>query len=129
MMKDLLQVGAGFETDGEPFSCKAFGTGHIHGTYLLESGERNIPHKYILQHLNINVFKKPEAVQDNIIRILGYLKKLPEKDPDFFDLEVVKTRNNKSFFIDNAGNHWRCFEYIEDSYTMENVDDPEYAFP
>jgi len=128
MMKDLLKVGAGFNIHGEPFSCKAFGTGHIHGTYLLKSGDRNKPHRYILQYLNINVFKKPEAVQDNIFRILGYLKELPEKDPDFYDLEIVDTHKKKSLFFDSAGNHWRCFKFIEDSYTPEKVDDPEYAF-
>jgi len=127
-MTELLQVGTGFKINGEPFSCEPYGTGHIHETYLLKSGDTNTPSSYILQLLNIDVFRKPEAVQDNIHRILTYLKDLPDKQSDFQELEIVDTINDTSLHIDRFGNHWRCFNFIENSVTLERVENPEQAF-
>ena len=127
-MTDLLQVGTQFKIAGKPFSCEAYGTGHIHGTYLLKAGDKSQPSKYILQFLNIDVFKKPEAVQDNILRILTYLDEKTDKNSELQNLEIIKTLDEKSIYIDGFGNHWRCFDYIGNSVTLETVQNPDQAF-
>ncbi len=127
-MSDLLNLAARFILSGKPRSCEPYGTGYIHGTYLLESGEGDRTSRYILQRLNTRVFKKPESVQDNIRRILDYLGKYPAGEHGFHDLEMVQTVNGKNLHIDRAGGYWRCFVFVEDTIALERVENPEQAF-
>lgn len=127
-MTELLQTAGNFRTEGEAFSCVDYGTGHIHKTYLLETGSRKAPSRYILQLINSVVFRKPEAVQDNIQRILDHFKKYPVSDSGFVDLEMIETGAGRISHVDKNGNYWRCFRYIENSCTLEKVDTPEQAY-
>ena len=127
-MTDLLQVGARFNIHGKPFSVTAYITGHIHKTYLLESGDRDKSCKYILQRLNTRVFRKPEAVQDNIERILSWLEENPGGEHTQQDLEMIRSVEGGYSHIDREGNHWRCFRFIENSVTLEKAENPEQAY-
>ncbi len=127
-MTDLLKVGARFNLPGELHSCEPYGKGYIHETYLLASGEKRQSYRFILQRMNTRVFQKPESVQDNIRRILDYLRKSPAKDHNFRDLEMVQTLDGKNAYIDRAGNYWRCFRFIDETLTLEKVENPEQAF-
>ena len=126
-MTDLLQVAAEFALKGEAFSYSDYGSGHIHDTFLLESGDRRNPTRYVLQRLNTTVFAKPEAVQDNISRILEHLKKDPGSDHGFRDPEIIATHDGRTLYVDRGGNYWRCYAYIEDAITLERVENPEQA--
>jgi Ser/Thr protein kinase RdoA (MazF antagonist) len=127
-MEDLLQTAKQFSVSGKPIACRPYASGHIHGTYLLESGEKENPHRYILQGINTSVFKKPEAVQDNISRILNFLAKKGIDDHGYTDLEIIETINGHTLYRNNRGEYWRCFRFIEDSVTLEKVDTPEQAY-
>ena len=74
-MTDFADIFASFELTGIFLSCEPYGSGHIHDTYLLEATIEGDSRRYILQRLNTYVFNKPEALQDNLRRILDYLKK------------------------------------------------------
>jgi hypothetical protein len=127
-MKDLLKVGSRFKIRGEPRTCDAFGTGNIHGTYLLVAADRDQTSRYILQRINTEVFKKPESVQDNIQRILTFLKNTPGNGHAFRDPEIVKTLDGRFMHHERGEGYWRCFQYIENSLTLETVKSPEQAF-
>ena len=83
-----------------------------------------------LQKINVFVFKKPEAVQDNIWRILSFLKeqKSAKDSSGIKDLHLVDTKNGEMFFLDSSGGYWRCFEFIDDTFVLENVQNPTQAF-
>jgi hypothetical protein len=128
-MNDLLSITGKFDLKGEAYSCMPYGSGHIHDTYLLESKDEEV-HRYVLQKINIFVFKKPEAVQDNIWRILSFLKaqKSVKDSSGIKDLNLVDTKNGEMFFLDSSGGYWRCFEFIDDTFVLENVQNPTQAF-
>lgn len=127
-MTDLLEVGARFKIEGKPYSCEDHGSGHIHRTHLLISGEPGEQSRYILQSLNTYVFNKPEAVQDNIRRVLDYLKNKSPADPKNPDLEIIETLDGEILHVDRNGNFWRCYRYIENSIIYETVTDPGQAY-
>jgi hypothetical protein len=127
-MTDLLKVGSRFTIHGEPRTCNAFGTGNIHGTYLLVSADGDQTYRYILQRINTEVFKKPESVQDNIRRILTFLKDTPGNFHAFRNPEMVETLDGRLMYHDRREGYWRCFQYIEKSRTLETVESPEQAF-
>lgn len=128
-MSDLLTIAGKFDLAGEAFSCKPYGSGHIHDTYLLETNEEDV-NRYILQRINTFVFTKPDAVQENIWRILSFLKKLEEinQPVGIRDLELIETRDGEMAFIDADGSYWRCFDYIDNTFVLQNVQNPSQAF-
>ena len=127
-MADLMEVGSRFRIAGKTQSCDPYGTGHIHETYLLVSREKDRPSRYILQRINTRVFRKPESVQDNIHRILAFLKDVPAEGHVFKDLEMIETRSGRLLHNEKSKGYWRCFRYIEDSITLDRVEHMDQAF-
>jgi hypothetical protein len=127
-MDGLFHTGLSFAIEGEPFSCEPYGSGHIHQSFLLESGNPKDPNKYILQELNTDVFRKPESVQDNISRILGYLRKPDSENFGFQDLQMVLSCEGNKLHKDERGRFWRCFRFVENSRSLEKVENAQQAF-
>ena len=52
-----------FALSGAPVSSESFGSGHINGTQLVacDNGAR-----YVLQHINTNVFREPVALMRSV---------------------------------------------------------------
>ena len=92
------------ETNIEPY-----GNGHINDTYLCESNPG-----YILQRININVFKHPDEVMKNIVSVTRHLRSKIEKndgDPERETLNVVRTKTGKDFYMADSDNYYRMYKY------------------
>lgn len=111
---------------------KPFGAGHINETYAVympENGKDELT--YILQRVNINVFKKPKEVMENIVGVTEFLRKriLAEGgDPNRETLSYIRTKAGENFFEDSEGKPWRCYNYIEDSVCYQAVEEPEQFY-
>ena len=58
------------------------GNGHINDTYLVTCQRQGAPVRYILQHINRNVFHDPAAVMQNIERVTAHLAAQTAGQPD-----------------------------------------------
>ena len=105
-----------FALSGAPVSCEPYGSGHINGTQLVvcESGTR-----YILQHINTNVFREPEALMRNIELVTAHLR-TKVSDPRGV-LQLVPTHEGLSYAVDD-GAYWRVYELVEDSVCYQSAD-------
>ena len=63
-----------FDIAGQVFCVDAHGNGHINDTFRVVTKDDRGEHKYILQKVNGNVFKKPEQVLSNIEKVTAFLK-------------------------------------------------------
>lgn len=121
---ELLQEAAGaFLTEGALQSCERFGNGHINDTFLLVCGRR-----YILQRINTEVFRDPVSLMRNIEGVTGFLRrKIIEKhgDPERETMNLVRTRDGKSWHVDAEGSYWRVYQFIENSVCYETVKNEE----
>ncbi|MCF8247931.1 MAG: aminoglycoside phosphotransferase family protein [Saprospiraceae bacterium] len=100
-------------------SLSPFGTGHINDTYRLEIVEAGKPHTWLLQRLNHNVFRQPEAVMQNIHLVAEHLAAQP------YLLKILApkpTRSGHWLHHDEAGNYWRVFPFFENTETYERVE-------
>lgn len=97
---------AHFHTCGNPVSCKKFGHGHINSTYMVKT---DAGHQYILQRINKYVFTDPKAVMENVGAVVSYLRERVE-DPNEV-LNFLCTDDNTYYYIDEAGEFWRCYEF------------------
>lgn len=101
-------------------SIKEYGNGHINDTYLCES-------RYILQRINVNVFKNPEQVMENIYRVtehIGKKIKAAGGNPERETLTVIPTKDGKYFYKQDDENYYRMYIFVSDSKSVELVEDP-----
>ena len=105
-----------------------YGSGHIHGTFLAAMRQQDGAERpLILQRINQNVFKEPEKLTENIVRVTAFLrKKIQEEggDPAREALCFLTDNSGKPFYKDAAGEYWRCSPYIEGSCHFDVVTDP-----
>ncbi len=105
--------------------------GHINDTYVLEFTAADGPVSLLLQRINVNVFKKPHELMENVVAVTTYLReKILELggDPDRETLNVLHTKDGGYLHIDDNGNHWRLYNFIENAYSMDVAEDPKLFY-
>lgn len=121
----LQEVIGQFALEGALESCVPYGSGHINDTYLLTytvSGEQK---RYVLQRMNKNIFTKPDELMENIVGVTSWLKKkIAEKGGDIYreTLNVLPTREDRSYYVDPQGECWRVYLFIEDATSFDQVE-------
>ena len=112
---------------------KPFGEGHINETYAVympgQDG-KEVP-LYVLQRININVFKNPNQVMDNIFGVTEYLRNIIRQEGGDLDRETlsyIKTKDGESYFEDDNGQPWRCLHYVQNSVCYQQVERPEQFY-
>ncbi len=99
-----------------------YGNGHINDTYLCGG---NPP--VILQKINVNVFKKPDEVMENIYNVTQHLKKKVSEaggDPERETLNVVRTRDGENYYKLDDKNYFRMYKLIENSTSFDVAENP-----
>ena len=117
MSLSLINILANFEIEGSYLNASIVNTGHINDTYVVDfkSGSGKII-KYVLQRINHNVFKDPDKLMENIIKVTNHIrgKILAEGgDPRRQTLDFIKTRTGKTYYRCKTGDYWRVYSYIE----------------
>ncbi len=110
---DLNAVLSKFAVDAK---IEAHGNGHINDTY------RSANKEFILQRININVFKEPEKMMDNIACVTEFLREkivAEGGNPDRETVTVIKTTDGKSSYRVDDDNVFRVYKYIDGTKTVE----------
>ncbi len=103
----IEKIAGSFRIDGEPVSCKEFGSGHINQTVkvLTSAGK-----EYVLQRINKYVFKDPVKVMSNVGSVTAFLRDHVE-DPRMA-LHFISTYDDLYYFLDDEGEYWRMYDFI-----------------
>ena len=104
-----------FSIEGEIVSIAPYGEGHINSTFLAET----TTNKYILQRINTVVFKKPENVMSNILKVTEFIKKKGAAT-----LNVIKTLSGEPMLRTSEG-CYRVYDFIDDSLTLQKAESAE----
>ena len=131
-MINLNNIFNAFQTKGELVSYKSFGSGHINNTYVSIRDDNGQELKYTHQRINKNVFKNPTEVMENIYNATNHLNNEIIKeglaDISRRRLEVILTNDNNLTYIDEEGNYWRTYSFIDNVCTYEILDNEDLAF-
>ena len=127
---NLSAIAAGFALDGNFVSAERFGTGHINDTFKMFTTKQC----YILQRINTSIFKQPELLMDNFVRVCAHIenKIAAEKQNDpacrrrF--LQVMRSNSGEPFYRDADNNFWRCYVYVDNARTYDILETPAQAF-
>lgn len=121
-MEQIVNALKNFKLEGKIRGFYPYGKGHINDTFLVVSDEKNgSEHRYVLQSVNNNVFKKPEQVMENIEIVTEYLKGVVPNPREV--LNLVHTYNNSTYYLDKDGMCWRMYDFVADSICIERPDD------
>ena len=120
-----------FIVNGELVSSRSYGGGHINGTELVKTREGDTEHLYVLQKINKTVFKRPDLLMDNYVAVTEFIrKKIASEggDPMRECVNIIRTRDGKSYYIDDGGEYWRMLSYVEDSISYDMAETPEQFY-
>lgn len=128
----LRAVGAAFAIEGSYREGQRHGSGHIHRTFLVRYAAPGGPVRFLHQRLNTQVFRDPEALMNNLVRVTRHLReKLRERevpDPERRFLQLVPARDGSSCHVDAEGGVWRTFAFQEGTRGFDAVESPAQAF-
>lgn len=129
---DLHSVAAQFQIYGDFREAAPYGSGHINDTYAVVFDQSGSPMRYIFQRINHNVFKDPAGLMGNVERVTTHIRrKLEAAGADQVSrrvLTLVPTREGRCFYADAQGNHWRCYLFIEQARSYDQIETPRQAF-
>src|SRR5262247_967979 len=105
--KQLQEISKKFQIYGEILHAETLKIGHINETYTATYDQGGTRVRYIHQKLNKNVFKNPNAVMKNVMRVTTHIRKKLEaqnmRDLTRRSLILIPTREGKSFFENGDG--------------------------
>ncbi|MDZ4793805.1 MAG: aminoglycoside phosphotransferase family protein [Bacteroidota bacterium] len=107
--------------DAGTITFQPIGGGLINHSYRVSC---QVKPDFFLQRFNKNVFTQPEQVQENYILIWEYA------EFEFTGLRLPSPRHcdhRATLFVDEMGNYWRAFEFIEDSRMLPVAGKPTQA--
>ena len=119
-----------FSLNGEFVEYEQNTNGHINSTFILTFNEDGVKKKYILQKISTEIFKNPEGLMNNIVGVTKHIRQKSEALnipwSDRCTLTFLPAIDGKYFYLDEENNCWRVYEFIDNVYTcntIENLDD------
>ena len=112
-----------FKLPYEDFKYSTLGDGLINDTYLISSRRALNKERFVLQKINKIVFKEPDKVMSNLIKINEHLEK---KGSDC--LQLIEANKGSLFVIDENNDYWRITRYLENTRILFKADDPVIAY-
>ncbi len=127
---NIPNVARRFRIYGDYLGAELYGNGHINDTYFIIFNQAGTPVRYILQRINHNIFKDPAAVMENVRRVTEHLgkKAAGESGPSRRVLALIPSLEDRPYCIDDEGNYWRAYLFIEKAHTYNTVESPRQAF-
>jgi Ser/Thr protein kinase RdoA (MazF antagonist) len=119
-----------FQIDGEFLEAQPFGSGHINDTFRVAFRDGGELFYYILQRINRDIFKNPDALMENIQRVTAHLtaQVVHEPDRDRRVSRLISTRDGNAWYVDENSDFWRAYFYISGVRTFDAVENTDQAF-
>ena len=108
----------------EWYGDAVFGNGNINDTYRIDVGISGLRRVYLLQRLNHHVFREPEQVMQNMDAVCRWLA---GQEYPYQVAAPIAMPDGRALLQDEAGNYWRVFPFLENTFSPEGVSDPEIA--
>ena len=111
-----------FRIEGKVNAIVPMNKGYINRTYRVETIDgagRNF--RYTLQRINTDVFREPQKLMENFVRVTEHLAKnlhLPWNPEQPANQQVILTKTGKGFYSDFSGS-WRMLTYFDHAHSYD----------
>jgi Ser/Thr protein kinase RdoA (MazF antagonist) len=135
-IENLVAVAQQFQVHGPVVDVQAYGRGNVNDTYLVTAGPphpagapaEGAPARFILQRLNLAVFRQPELVMANLAEVTGQVRRRLEDQPldpgrRFEVPRPLLTRAGSDHWRDAAGDFWRALTFIDRAQSFDVIQD------
>ena len=118
LRENIQSVLSSYGLDVERLTISRIDSGHINYTYRVEPN-------WILQRININIFRNPDVLAANLQVASNYLKQYA---PSYLFLTAIKNSTGLEMVYDQDGYPWRLFPFISNTATIDEVENSSQAF-
>ena len=130
-MDHPVGVAEQFTPQGRVLDLREYGHGNVNDTFLVTVEGAAEPH-FILQRLNLRVFRRPELVMGNLRIVSDHVARrlalAPTSGGRRFEVpRVLLTRDGRDHFIDPGGSFWRALSFIDAAETFDTIKDTGHA--
>jgi len=125
MENKVLELKEKFNIAGDFVGYEIFKSGHINTTVMARFEVDGKIKEYVFQKINKYVFKKPEEVMENISNVTNYIKNKLKSRGEKTSRRVLKfypSQSGKHFTIDENGDYWRVYKFVNKSITFNETD-------
>ncbi len=128
MDKELKEIFKAYDFNEKQYiGQRPVSVGHINTTYILYFDLGNRVKRYLLQEINVNVFKNPEELMDNIVNVTKYGKNILKgfNVPNYKNkiIRVYQTVDDKSYIKTSTGKYYRVYHYTEGGISFDVSND------
>ncbi|MBQ7785972.1 MAG: aminoglycoside phosphotransferase family protein [Clostridia bacterium] len=127
MEERIRKVLAQFELPQGEKEAAPYGNGHINETLCVVVSRAEGQERFILQRVNSYVFPRPVEVIENIEKTTAYLSGIIREeggDPLRETLTLVPAKDGKHYVIDENGELWRMYLFVENTISYDLPDTP-----
>lgn len=126
---NLIEIIKAFPEFGKYIGYRPITDGHINDTYVVkyETADGECL-QYLLQRINVNVFKKPVELMENVCGVTSFLReKIAKKggDPTRETLTVYPAKDGKNYVMADDGGCWRMYNFVDDTYSINELTSPD----
>lgn len=107
-----------------PIEVRSLGAGNINDTFLV-TFPLGTSEEFILQKINQQVFRQPQAVIENFGKLYAHLS---EKQLSIQLPRPIATVAGEPYVVDENGDFWRSISFIGPSVTYEYAATPKMAY-
>jgi len=118
-----------FQLPGAITRVEAHGEGLIHDTFVVSTGSHGSHERFILQRINQQVFTNPDALMQNIERVVSHLQMRAiqsGRDPLRNVISLIRTDAGKTCY-ESDGQSWRMVRFVEGATIIERAPSAEQA--
>ena len=126
MEKKIEKIINEFNIEGKIEKLEVIHNGNINSTNFVSVENNGKKSELILQKINKYVFKKPDEVMENIVKVTEHIMQKLKNDGKSLDrktLHFFNAKSGKSYVVDEDGDYWRLCDFIADSKTFDLTDD------
>jgi Ser/Thr protein kinase RdoA (MazF antagonist) len=121
-----------FSIPGDFVEANPYGSGHINDTYCAIYSQAGTPVRYIFQRINHSIFRSPEKVMENILRVTTHIRNALLQqggaDASRRALTVIPTHKGEPVFRAESGEYWRAYLFIEKARTYDRIENETQAY-
>lgn len=127
----ILEVASHFRFDAVPVTGRELTDGIINATYCLDFEQGADPASCVIQRINTNVFKNPEALMENIARVTAHIYQALVKageDPARRVLSFVEADHGGYLYRDPEGGCWRAYYFVDNVTAHQQIENPSLFY-
>lgn len=130
LVDQVREVVAAFRIPADFVLAVPYGSGHINDTFAVTMSQGGTPVRYIVQRINDRIFKRPDLLMENILRVTAAARTQMQSAADATrqTLTVIPAVDGAPYVRDADGHYWRAYVFVENSCSVDEVETPEQAY-